>query len=239
MSIYRVALAGLLALSACSDPALSKKVEDLEARVAKIEEAPAAKGDAAANNADEAEARKLYTEAQKALQEGNTDEAKAKFKEMTEKFKGTRYAAPAARMLGELELVGKEVTDLEIEKWYQGETSLADGDATLLVFWEVWCPHCKREVPKLQATYEKYHDKGLNVIGLTKVTRGKTDEDVTAFISENKIGYPIAKEQDGKASTTFAVSGVPAAAVVKDGKVVWRGHPAQLKDAQIEGWIGM
>jgi hypothetical protein len=31
-------------------------------------------------------------------------------------------------------------------------------------------------------------------------------------------------------SNAYAVTGIPAAAVVKGGKVVWRGHPAQLTD---------
>ena len=37
-------------------------------------------------------------------------------------------------------------------------------------------------------------------------------------------------------SQHFNVSGIPAAAVVKDGKIVWRGHPARLTDEMIQGW---
>jgi hypothetical protein len=32
----------------------------------------------------------------------------------------------------------------------------------------------------------------------------------------------------------FNVSGIPAAAIVKDGKIVWRGHPARLKPENID-----
>ena len=35
----------------------------------------------------------------------------------------------------------------------------------------------------------------------------------------------------------FAVSGIPAAAVVKNGKVVWRGHPARINDEMLKGWM--
>ena len=35
-------------------------------------------------------------------------------------------------------------------------------------------------------------------------------------------------------SSSFAVTGIPAAALVKDGKVVWRGHPARLDDALLD-----
>ena len=51
------------------------------------------------------------------------------------------------------------------------------------------------------------------------------------------VSYPIAKESGDALSKHFGVRGIPAAAMVKDGKVVWRGHPARLTDDMIEGWI--
>ena len=48
--------------------------------------------------------------------------------------------------------------------------------------------------------------------------------------------YPTAKE-NGDLSKHFNVSGIPAAAVVKGGKVVWRGHPGRLNDSMIDGWL--
>jgi hypothetical protein len=35
----------------------------------------------------------------------------------------------------------------------------------------------------------------------------------------------------------FGVSGIPAAAVVKGGKVVWRGHPARLSEQMLKDWL--
>ena len=90
-------------------------------------------------------------------------------------------------------------------------------------------------MPKLEETYEKYKGK-LQVVGLTKVTKSSTDEKVQQFLSEQKVTYPIAKET-GEMSDYFAVSGIPAAAVIKDGKVVWRGHPARLTDDMINAWL--
>jgi cytochrome c-type biogenesis protein len=125
-----------------------------------------------------------------------------------------------------------------MDKWFNGSDGALnlESGSTLVVFWEVWCPHCKREVPKIQATYEKFQGK-MNVVGLTKVTKSATDEKVTDFIKEQKLTYPIAKET-GDASQAFAVSGIPAAAIVKDGEVVWRGHPGKLTDDLINKIIG-
>ena len=46
----------------------------------------------------------------------------------------------------------------------------------------------------------------------------------------------MAKE-GGDVSKEFAVSGIPAAAIVKDGEIVWRGHPGRLDDDLINKLI--
>ena len=138
----------------------------------------------------------------------------------------------------ELEVIGKAAPNtLNVEKWYTSESKIdfSASTPTLLVFWEIWCPHCRREVPKLQATWDKYKGK-LQMVGLTKLSRSSTEEKVLEFIKDNNVSYPTAKE-DGELSKHFNVSGIPAAAVVKDGKVIWRGHPGRLTDSMIEGWL--
>ena len=96
--------------------------------------------------------------------------------------------------------------------------------------------HCQREVPKLQALYDNLKGDGLQVVGLTKITKSATEEKVAEFITSRSVSYPVAKE-NGQASQHFGVSGIPAAAVIKDGKVIWRGHPARLSEAQLKSWL--
>ena len=88
----------------------------------------------------------------------------------------------------------------------------------------------------MQTLYDGLKGEGLQVVGLTKITRSSTEEKVTSFIADKQISYPLAKES-GEISSYFNVSGIPAAAVLKDGKVVWRGHPAQLNEAKLKAWM--
>ena len=172
-----------------------------------------------------------------AIAKGNFDQAKTMMASMKKSYGTTKTYGSARALSQELDVIGKVApADLGVEKWFQGETSLQEGKATLIVFWEVWCPHCKREVPKMQKMYDEYKDQGLNVVGLTKITRSSTEEGVNEFIKTQNVSYPMAKE-NGKTSSHFNVSGIPAAAVVKDGKIVWRGHPARITPAMLKAWL--
>jgi thiol-disulfide isomerase/thioredoxin len=211
---------------------LSKKIDarfaGLEQKIAEAIRSPEEK---------EREAQQLLAEVNRLANTAEYDQANAKMAELQRKYGTTDTAKRARRLQQELAVFGKATpADLGIEKWYQGSVDHQNGNTTLLVFWETWCPHCQREVPKLQQMYDKYKGRGLQVVGLTKLTRSATDEAVETFIDEKNVGYPMAKE-NGNASSYFNVSGIPAAAVVKDGKVVWRGHPARLTDQMIEDWM--
>jgi len=236
----------LAALSGC---ATQDQVKKLEERVAELEKKPAANTpprpgqgqnpmQGSGDPAKEEAARNMYTQIQELVGKGDIDGAKAKMNELTTNYGDTTTAKRAQSLNAELSVVGKDApSELKVEKWFQGEKDVhIDKGATLVVFWEVWCPHCKREVPKLEETYEKYKGKGLEVVGLTKITKSSTPEKVEEFIKEQKLTYPIAKET-GEMSDYFAVSGIPAAAVIKDGKVVWRGHPGRLTDDMINAWL--
>ncbi len=236
-------IVGSVVLFSCSDPAMEKRVVDLEDKIAQLEEKVAARPAAPAgapNQPDpkETEAAELLRSASELAEKGEYQEAKDKLEQLKAEFGATRAARAGERLRADLQVIGTEAPSLATEHWFQGNTGFADGTATLVIFWEVWCPHCKREVPKLQATYEKYNPQGLNVLGLTKQSRDTTDDAVTEFISSTGIGYPIAREEGESMSNAFNVRGVPSAAVIKQGKVVWKGHPARITDDMIEGWIG-
>ncbi len=246
MKKYLSTLTLLAVVSGCGvDPATQSRIEELSEKVEALEkkvEAQAMRGPGnrakpPVDQEKEKAAAQLLKDANTAYTNMEFDVARAKLEELQKSFPDTRAARAGKRIEDELKVIGKDAGSLSVEHWYQGETTMDDGKATLLIFWEVWCPHCKREVPKVEAIYQKWKDKGLNIVGLTKQTRDISQEQVESFIEENKITYPIAKEAGQDVSSRFAVKGIPAAAVVKDGKIVWRGHPARINDTLIEKWL--
>ncbi len=215
--------------------ALEQRVNGLDERLTALEEGPKKEAQAAQ---DEAAARRLYSSAQRNVSTGKYEDAKKDIEKLLKTYPKTRTVRVAQQLQREVAIIGQDAGTLDVEKWYSGDAKMTDGKLTVLVFWEAWCPHCKREVPKLEVTYQKLKGDGFNLIGLTKVSRNSTDEQVEAFISDNKLSYPMAKENAGTLSKRFAVSGVPAVAVIKDGKIIWRGHPNRLKEASIQEWLG-
>ena len=252
-----VILAVLAILAVIVSPAVSqdtdvKKLEEriaaLETRIATLERTLAQRltslerkiqQSGQAGNRVDPKAEAAYAEISQLMTKGEYEQARTQMTEFMKTYGGTSTAKKARRTYQELSVIGKAVPEnWQVEKWFQGESDvdLSSGKTTLLVFWEEWCPHCKREVPKMQSLYTDLKGEGLQVVGFTKCTRSSTPEKVESFIAEKKIEYPVAKE-DGTLSQYFNVSGIPAAAVIKDGKVVWRGHPAQLSETRLKSWL--
>lgn len=227
---YKAAITELQDRVEVLEASTKANAEAIEASAAALAAKKAATA-AAATASDELAAKQLYSEARKAMEALDYDTVRARLDAIERDYANSPMVRNAKRMRGELDVVGMEVTDLAIERWYTlEEARITDGQAKLLVFFETWCSYCQRELPKLAARNDALKAQGLDIIALTKVSRTATDNTVVAFIAEYDLPFPVAKEADGQVSKVFNVSGVPAAAVVKNGKVVWRGHPGMLTD---------
>jgi thiol-disulfide isomerase/thioredoxin len=70
-----------------------------------------------------------------------------------------------------LALIGKDAAPLDVVAWVNG-SPLTDADlkgkVVLLDFWAVWCGPCIATFPHLREWHEKYADKGLVIVGLTR-----------------------------------------------------------------------
>ena len=232
LSVALVATTGCGSGNDAEIAALTTRVDTLEKQIRTVQSS-------GGSQALEEEAKSAFVGVQALIASGKLDEAKAKIATYGTKYNATRVGRNFTTLSRELAVVGKDAPkDWGIEKWYQGQDriDLASNDTTVVVFWETWCPHCRKEVPKLQQMYAEFKDDGLQVIGVTRLTKSSTDQTVQDFLTQNPVDYPMAKV-NGSLGAFFSIAGIPAAAVVKDGKVVWRGHPVRISDKMLKDWL--
>ncbi len=126
-----------------------------------------------------------------------------------------------------LDRMGKAAPPLDSLGWQGPSGTLVDHPATLLVFFEPWCPHCQEDVPRVEQLRREYEPRGLGVIGVTALSHGSTAEALAEFVAAGELGFPIGVE-DGSVSEAYGVAGVPHLVFVREGLVVWAGHPSLL-----------
>lgn len=117
-----------------------------------------------------------------------------------------------------------------------------EGEVYILECWATWCGPCIAAIPHVDELYDKYHEKGLHVLGMNVWEDGK--EKVADFVNEKGDGmsYPVAYVGKGGAFEKewlkpAGVTGIPRALVVKDGKLLFGIHPASLKESTIEALL--
>jgi thiol-disulfide isomerase/thioredoxin len=111
--------------------------------------------------------------------------------------------------------VGVRINPVLASKWVNADgidVRDLDGKVLMVEFFGTWCPPCRAATPHLVATYNKYHEKGFEVISVSKRRRGQVSEE--KFSKAFKVTYPIAID---KPSAVFDQNGRP-----------WRGRDGGL-----------
>ena len=126
---------------------------------------------------------------------------------------------------------GEPAAALAVAHWVKGEPVDVSSGVHVVEFWATWCPPCLTSIPHLTELQEKFKDRGVNIIGVS-------DEElatVESFVKKmgDKMAYTVAIDAGATSKGymgKYGVGGIPHAFVVKDGKVVWHGHPMDPMD---------
>jgi len=128
--------------------------------------------------------------------------------------------------LKQLEFIGKPAPAIAAEKWLNSAPLALDklkGKVVIIDFWAPWCPPCRKVIPTLAKDFNELKDKGLVVIGFTKLygsyrddiqNKGKVEAAeekalIRGFVERNQLLYPIAISDKGEDFDDYGVSGIP------------------------------
>jgi len=123
--------------------------------------------------------------------------------------------------------VGKQFTDVKGFNPDEKEVSLSDyagkGKVVLVDFWASWCGPCREAMPDVVATYQKYKNKGFEIVGISLDGR---KEDWEKAIKDLNITWPQLSNLKGwqeDCAVTYGVDAIPHTVLIdKDGKIIER-----------------
>lgn len=147
----------------------------------------------------------------------------------------------AAKEISKKLVEGAEFPNFEVKDLEGKPLSVAGlkGKVVLIDFWATWCGPCVHEMPNVIKAYEKFHDQGLEIIGVS------LDQDraaLDAFLKEHKMTWP--QYFDGKGwgnevSGKYGIQGIPATFLLsREGKIAGKNLRGEQLSAAIEKEIG-
>ena len=84
---------------------------------------------------------------------------------------------------------------------------IAQNKLTLVDFWASWCGPCRHENPVVKAAYEKYHELGFEVVGVS------VDQDEAAWLQavvEDELPWIQVRDSENKVSEDYMIYYIPS-----------------------------
>ncbi len=117
------------------------------------------------------------------------------------------------------------------------------GKVTIIDFWAAWCGPCRRENPNVVKVYEKYHDKGLEIVGVSldgnPRQKDAKSEWIAAIEKDGLTWHQVSNLNyfDDPVAKQYNIQSIPATFILDaEGKIIaknLRGSALEAKMAEL------
>ena len=96
---------------------------------------------------------------------------------------------------------------IELDDGSKLSTSDLRGKVSVLVFFHTGCPDCQRELPVIQALYNKY--QGNPSVTIYCISREEAARDIEAYWDTHGLTLPYSAQEDRSVYNLFSEQGIP------------------------------
>jgi peroxiredoxin len=104
------------------------------------------------------------------------------------------------------------------------ELSLSDamGKVTIIDFWAAWCKPCRAENPNVVKIYNKYHDDGLNIVGVSLDRPGQKDRWLQAIEDDGLEWHHVSHLEfwQDPVARLYNIQSIPATFILDENGVI-------------------
>jgi thiol-disulfide isomerase/thioredoxin len=117
----------------------------------------------------------------------------------------------------------------------------AMGKYTIIDFWASWCKPCRMENPNVVKVYNKYHEKGLNIISVSLDKENQKDKWLQAIKDDKMDWYHVSNLQfwQDPIAKQYNVRSIPATFLLDENGIIidkdLRGQALEVKIATLLG----
>jgi len=108
---------------------------------------------------------------------------------------------------------------------------------TMIDFWASWCKPCRRENPHIVNVYNKFHDKGLEIIGVSLDRTGQKDRWIKAIADDKLAWQQVSNLQfwQDPIARTYSVRSIPASFILdENGKIIAKNLRGPALEAKMK-----
>jgi peroxiredoxin len=107
------------------------------------------------------------------------------------------------------------------------------GQVVVLNFWASWCNPCKKEMPRLEAAWRRYRQRGVTLVG---VNSNDFTGDARTFLKRFGVTYPNVRDGNGRVLVRYGGLPIPWTFFIdRKGRIVSYVHGEVSGEALNEG----